>query len=305
MTAEPGNPRGSLSVLWRAAASVKRRLTGGTTSRGRAAPQHPPPPGAAEVNMRNLRRAVIGELAPGKTFVDVGGLWGTVGETVSIAVLAGAREATMIDIPESGSPPWARFHERCRELGVSGYHSVVENICNDRLADDVGGFDITHCSGVIYHLPNPINAIRNLISITRERLILTSAVVPERIANRAGTITLLPGQCLLVPALDAGQQAILREHFTALGAPAKGITRDGTFVTERGTLHEGPWWWLFTTETLIRMCELFNISIEQTWSHNSGMAATVLARLPSAPHISRQTETLFGRRSEAHNPRMV
>ena len=230
----------------------------------------------------------------GKTFAEIGGLWGTVNETVSIAMRSGACEATMIDIVEFGDPQWTRFHERCRELGVTGYHSAVGDICNDRLADDVGRFDITHCAGVVYHVPNPIDVIRNLIAITRERFILTSAVVPARLANRAGTLTLPPGQCLLVPTLDAAQRAILQEYFTTVGRKAKGITGEGSFVTKHGRFHGGPWWWLFTADTLIRMCELFDISIEQTWDSRPGTpeteeptAVTVLARLNNAQELDR------------------
>ena len=94
------------------------------------------------------RQEVIRELCPGKTFADVGGLFGTVNEMVTVAMLAGAREATMIDFQPAKNWQWPLFHERCRELGVSGYHSVVGDICNDRLVDDVGRFDVTHCSGV-------------------------------------------------------------------------------------------------------------------------------------------------------------
>jgi len=40
----------------------------------------------------------IKQYVQGKTFVDVGRLWGTVNEKVSVAAKAGARETSMIDI---------------------------------------------------------------------------------------------------------------------------------------------------------------------------------------------------------------
>lgn len=85
-----------------------------------------------------LRSCVLGPLTTDKTFAEVGGLWGTVNETVSTALQFGAREATMIDIQPLGNHTWTRFHERCAELGVSGYHSVVGGLDNARLVDDVG-----------------------------------------------------------------------------------------------------------------------------------------------------------------------
>ena len=236
--------------------------------------------------MHALRRRVLGQLVPGKSFVEIGGLWGTVNETVSVAMQAGAREATMIDVMPRDSKWWTLFAERCTDLGVTDYHCVVGDICEDRLADNVGQFDIAHCSGVLYHTPNPVNVIRNLIAMTRERFMITSAVVPPVIANRAGRLALGPGQCLLVPALDDSQRAIVREHFRERGAnEAHGITLPGTFVVDN-KLHGWPWWWLFTPETLVSMCSVFNVEIERTWCHiRRGQphvsSATVLARIGS------------------------
>ena len=220
----------------------------------------------------------IAELVPNRTFADVGGLGGTVNETVSLALQHGAREATMIDQQAPGSEAWARFHARCRELRVAGYRSVGGDICNDRLADEIGAFDVTHCSGVIYHVPKPIDLIRNLIAITREWLILTSMVVPERIAGRAGVLELKQGQCLLVPTLSDAQRAILREYFDGRGMTVSGINRDRPFLAPGGRFRYGPWWWIFTTETFFGMCRMFNVRVEKTWVSAHG-PASVLARL--------------------------
>ena len=156
---------------------------------------------------------MLGPLTANKTFAEVGGLWGTVNETVSIALQAGAREATMIDIQAPGTFEWTRFHKRCADLGTSGYQCVVGDLGNDRLVDYVGQFDVTYCGGVLYHMPSPLHAIRTLISITRERFMLTSAVVPDVISNRAGKLALRPGECLLVCALGESEQAVVRQYF--------------------------------------------------------------------------------------------
>lgn len=153
--------RAHLAVVWDI---IRGRATG-----RRQPASGPSLPARPTTDLKRLRERVIGKLVAGKTFAEIGGLWGTTNETVSIAMRSGAREATMIDITEPENTQWTRFHERCRELGVTGYRSVVGDICNDHLADDVGRFDITHCAGVVYHVPNPVDAIRNLIAITRER----------------------------------------------------------------------------------------------------------------------------------------
>ena len=137
---------------------------------------------------------------------------------------------------------------------------------------------------MLYHTPNPVNVIRNLIAPTRERFMLTSAVVPPVIANRAGRLALSPGQCLLVPALNDPERAVVCEHFRErLVGRALGISLPGTFVVDN-QLQGKPWWWLFTAETLVGMCRVFDVEIEQTWSHRrSGQShitgATVLARI--------------------------
>ena len=207
----------------------------------------------------------IAELVPNKTFADIGGLWGTVNETVSIAIQHGAREATMVDIQPLQNKWWMAFHERCDELGVSGYRSVVGDICDDRIADEIGCFDITHCSGIIYHVPDPVGMIRNLLSITRERFILSSMVVPRRIQNHFGTLELGTGQCLLVPVLSEHERKIVAEYFTQMKVNAGGLTQSSPFMAKDGRILYGPWWWLFTTETLAGMCELFGVSVENVW----------------------------------------
>ena len=238
--------------------------------------------GAEEGGFRLEKHRWIAELAPNKTFADIGGLWGTVNETVSIAMRHGAREATMVDIQPLHTKWWKAFHERCEELGISGYRSVVGDICNDRIADEIGCFDITHCSGIIYHLPSPFDMIRNLISMTRERFILSSMIVPDRITNRFGTLESARGQCLSVPTLSEPQREILSEHFSELGIKVGGLNVQSTPpVAPDGGFRYGPWWWLFTAETLVSMCEMFGVIIEKTWVSSHG-SLSVLARVDSA-----------------------
>lgn len=120
--------------------------------------------------------------------------------------------------------------------------------------------------------------IRNLIAITREWLILTSMVVPERSAGRAGVLELKQGQCLLVPTLSDAQRAILREYFDGRGMTVAGINRDRPFVAPGGRFRYGPWWWIFTTETFFGMCRMLNVRVEKTSVSTHG-SASVLARL--------------------------
>ena len=55
--------------------------------------------------------------------------------------------------------------------------------------DETGTFEMVHCSGVLYHMPNPVSTILRLRSVTERYLILSSAVVPDRIATSEGVRT--------------------------------------------------------------------------------------------------------------------
>ena len=69
--------------------------------------------------MSDPRDAFIARVVRGKSFADVGGLWGTVNEKVSVAHAAGAASLAMVDISEWGDR-WNEFETRRRQLGASG-----------------------------------------------------------------------------------------------------------------------------------------------------------------------------------------
>lgn len=219
-----------------------------------------------------LRATVLGPLTEGRTFAEVGGLWGTVNEACSIALRSGAREVTMIDITLPGTPLWKRFEERCPAATC-----VVGDICDHTLAERVGRFDIVYCGGVLYHVPSPINAIHNLLSITSERLMISCAVVPNVISNSVGELRIHPGEYLFIPTLGAKRLAIVQEYFRSERRldTVGGITRPGRFVKD-GHVNYAPWWYLFTAGTLTDMCRLFDADVEKVWAHAERSASVLL-----------------------------
>jgi hypothetical protein len=56
-----------------------------------------------------------------------------------------------------------------------------------------GEFDFVHCFGAIYRVPDSFSFIRNITSISRRCLVLTSTVTPSRIENREGNFDLPTG----------------------------------------------------------------------------------------------------------------
>ena len=82
-----------------------------------------------------------------------------------------------------------------------------------------------------------------------------------------------------MPALDDRQRAVLLKHRHPTMHSALRFVKGRD---ERGVLNEhdgfryGPWWWLYTAETFIRMVASFdNIRIEKTWE--PAHAASVMA----------------------------
>src|SRR5688500_4130983 len=96
----------------------------------------------------------ISTVVAGKSFADVGGLWGTVNEKVSVARAYGAATVAMIDLTPLTDPMWTTFIERVHQLGVSDVQCISHDALGLGKSDDAPIFDVVHCSGVLYHMPN-------------------------------------------------------------------------------------------------------------------------------------------------------
>src|SRR5260370_15450055 len=106
------------------------------------------------------------------SFADVGGLWGLVNEKITVAVNAGCRAATMIDIAPINHRLWSEFDQRARSVGVTEYRKLQGNVNDPVLLDKTGTFDFVHCSGVIYHVPSPLHTLACLHALTSRYLLL-------------------------------------------------------------------------------------------------------------------------------------
>lgn len=219
--------------------------------------------------MSDKKNDWIARLAPGGSFADVGGLWGTVNEKVSVAIRAGARECTMSDIAPQGHALWQAFDEHCAALGVSGYRKVTVDIVAPEPEKVLGVHDVVHCSGIIYHLPDPFRMLRNLRRVTRRHLIVSSMVVAERMETPAGTLEFGPDEARFVPALTPRNKAIVAAYFDALGIRIAAINNPAEPWILPGDIENyGPWWWLYSPPFLRGMAETAGYAIEDegwTW----------------------------------------
>lgn len=216
----------------------------------------------------------IDTLVAGKRFMDVGGLWGTRNEKVTRALQAGARTATMADIAPPGHQLWRDFDAHCQELGTHGYACVQLDIVEPPAEYAALIHDVVHCSGIIYHVPDPYRMLANLRRLTTGHLIITSMVVPERIANAAGTLEFPADRAVFVPSLRRRERAIVAAHFDRLElkVAAINIPLQEAWRWPDGTPNYGPWWWLMSPPYLRGLLQVAGFAIEDegwTWEERS------------------------------------
>lgn len=222
----------------------------------------------------------IAEVAPGRSFADIGGLWGAVNETVTIASHAGASAVTMVDIQHENSKWWNAFHERCAGFGVTGYGAVVADICDPAQLDRVGVYDVVHCSGILYHVSDPIAFVRNLVQATREYLIVGSMLIPDRIETEHGVLETPPGMFRCVPLMDEAERRIIAAHFAAQNARVGGMGKAPEVFVDpaSGRIRTGPWWHLFTARTMADICRLCGATVLKSSISRQG-AQNLLCRV--------------------------
>lgn len=223
--------------------------------------------------MTDLRDEFIARVVRGHSFADVGGLWGTVNEKVSVAVRSKALTVAMVDISAPDSELWMQFSERLASLGISGCECISSDVCALAANGTARKFDVVHCSGVLYHHPNPIWFLEALRQIATRHLILTSAVTQETVSNDRGTFHIPPSGVIFVPALDQQERLILAKYWkekAGVGA-CYGITEP----VQWNTRDFGPWWWLPTPRAMLAMAESAGFRVRDsgpTWNGNAHTA---------------------------------
>jgi hypothetical protein len=215
----------------------------------------------------------------GRSFVDVGGLWNTINEMVTTALDAGAARAVMLDSMSEQSPWWAKFDQHCADKGKYQYEKIVRDITAPNPRDEIGCFDVVHCSGVMYHVPDIFGFIKNLLSITNEYLFLGSQVFPSRIESPVGVIELSDDEALCTPCLTDRNLDILRSYFSIGNRKGEGISSDALFIDEIALCPKfGPWWWLYTKGFMCRIVGLFPIEIVEEGGSPNGRVYQILMK---------------------------
>lgn len=138
---------------------------------------------------------------------------------------------------------------RRKNLAAGSPIRFVRGDVNDpAVPDRLGRFDVVFCSGVLYHVPNPIHTLEQLKKLTGRLLILTSAST-QSIAT--------PQAAVLVPFLEESERAKL-----TFRSPRRKVGLDSTFEADKGY---GNWFWLPTPSCITAMLRLAGMSVKEEY----------------------------------------
>jgi hypothetical protein len=134
-------------------------------------------------------------------------------------------------------------------------------------------FDVIYCSGVLYHLPNPLDLLISLHRMTGQHVILGSTVTGTRVENEAGSIAIPAGATLFIPALSQIEREVLRVHWTPyIGEDIDWLQGEISWDPKDFR----PWWWLPTIDCLKAMCRSVGFQIEDESPIWNGLAHILL-----------------------------
>lgn len=203
----------------------------------------------------------IRQHAPGRSFVDIGCMWGVNGEYAFLAEEAGATAVKGVDV----FGPTPEFIEKKKSRD-----SQVEFILGDASQPEtlarIGEMDVVFCAGVIYHHPSPFDLLVALRRICRELLILRTFAIPE--------VGGLPNAAVYFPMLQESDRRLW--DLSSLGVP-KQVGISGPFEPEQGY---GNFFWGLTPSCLESLLETAGFRVEHRATE--AFAQTVICT-PVAP----------------------
>ena len=206
--------------------------------------------------------------APGRSFADIGCMWGVNGEYAFIAEEAGATSVKAVDV----FGPTPEFEQK-RLTRNSRVEFILGDITRRETLDAIGLADVVFCAGVLYHHPSPFDLLVALRQICRETLILRTSTIPE--------IDGLPNAAVYFPMLDAGARELWNLKSLGLLHQA-GISNE--FQPSEGY---GNWFWGLTPSCLESLLKTAGFRVEfratEAFAHTVVCAAVAPAlehRLP-------------------------
>jgi SAM-dependent methyltransferase len=206
----------------------------------------------------------IRKYAPGRSFVDIGCMWGVNGEHSFIAEQAGASSVTGVDL----YGPTVEFEEKKRARN-SSVQFMLGDVSNAETVARIGVVDVVFCAGVLYHHPSPFDVLIGLRRICGRTLILRTSTIPE---NRR-----LPNMAIYYPMLEPDDRQLWNLTGSHLGRQI-GIT--GGYEPGEGY---GNWFWGLTPSCLVSLLTTAGFKVE--YRATEAFAQTVICTPGDLPAI--------------------
>lgn len=216
---------------------------------------------------------VIAAHVQGLSFTDIGALWGTVNEKLSVAAAAGAARVAAADAHALEDPAWSALDSHLQAKGVTEWGRHHINLDDPLIHEKLPPSDFVYCSGIVYHCPSPLYTIERLRTVTNRYLLLGSMVVPEFVHTTEGHIDFSGGQALFLPAMDDLQRRIMAAHLSASGLTVANVNGpEETMRWPDGSANYGPWWWFMAPSTLRAMLRNAGFDVIQDFPAWDGRA---------------------------------
>jgi hypothetical protein len=203
--------------------------------------------------------------APGKSFADIGCMWGVNGDYAFLAEEAGATSVTAVDV----FGPTPEFEEK-RTARNSSVRFVLGDITRAETIAAVGQADVVFCAGVLYHHPSPFDLLVALRRICRETLIIRTSTIPE--------VRGLRNAAVYFPMLDANARELW--NLQRLGVQQQiGISSE--FRASEGY---GNWFWGLTPSCLESLLATAGFRVDFRATEAFAQTCTCAAVAPPIEH---------------------
>ena len=203
--------------------------------------------------------------AGGRSFADIGCMWGVNGEYSFIAEDAGATAITAVDV----FGPTPEFEEKRLRRG-SRVRFVLGDVTRASTLEEIGQVDVVFCAGVLYHHPSPFDLLVALRRLCRETLILRTSTIPE--------VRGLPNAAVYFPMLDEESRALWNLSSLGLRHQA-GITNE--FQPQEGY---GNWFWGLTPSCLESLLKTAGFRVEFRATEAFAQTMVCAAVAPALEH---------------------
>lgn len=213
-------------------------------------------------NEPEIRNRLISKYSGGKSFIDVGCMWGVHGFFSFLAEELGAKSVVAFDIYDATDE-----FEKTKKSKNSLVQFVKGDINSKDCINKLGKFEVVYCTGLLYHVPDPLYTLSRLREICSDILILGTAVIPEMsgINNAAVYYPYLSESQRKIWNIHQGSQLGISEPFD----PSQGY---------------GNWIWGFSSSCLEAMIKSSGFSILE--KHYGKFYSYIVCKLSQAPFLA-------------------